>query len=58
MYLQKVEAFETVDSTNTKAKQLAELGEEEGTLIISDEQTAGKGRRGRSWCSKKELMYL
>ena len=49
----KVEAFETVDSTNTKAKQLAELGEEEGTLIISDEQTAGKGRRGRSWCSKK-----
>ena len=49
----KVEAFETIDSTNTKAKQLAELGEEEGTLIISDEQTAGKGRRGRSWCSKK-----
>lgn len=49
----KVETFETIDSTNTKAKQLAEKGEAEGTLIISDEQTAGKGRRGRNWCSKK-----
>lgn len=49
----KVEAFDTIDSTNTKAKQLAEAGESEGTLIVSDEQTAGKGRRGRKWCSKK-----
>lgn len=49
----KVEAFDTIDSTNTKAKQLAEMGEPEGTLIVSDEQTAGKGRRGRKWCSKK-----
>ena len=49
----KIETFDTLDSTNTKAKQLAEMGEAEGTLIVADEQTAGKGRRGRKWCSKK-----
>lgn len=46
---QKVECFQTIDSTNTKAKQLAELGEAEGMLVTAEEQTAGKGRRGRSW---------
>lgn len=47
----KVESFEVIDSTNTKVKQLAELGEEEGTLVVAEEQTAGKGRRGRNWKS-------
>ncbi|MBR1741949.1 MAG: biotin--[Lachnospiraceae bacterium] len=49
----KVLGFDEIDSTNTKAKQLAEFGEEEGTLIIAERQTAGKGRRGRSWSSEK-----
>ena len=49
---QKVESFDTTDSTNTRAKQLAELGEREGTLIVAEEQTEGKGRRGRHWESK------
>lgn len=48
----KVECFDSVDSTNTKAKQLAELGEEEGTLVVAETQTAGKGRRGRNWKSE------
>lgn len=48
----KVEYFERLDSTNTKAKQLAELGEEEGTLVVAESQTAGKGRRGRGWDSE------
>ena len=52
---QKVECFESIDSTNTKAKQLAELGEAEGTLVIAEEQTAGKGRRGRNWASKPNV---
>jgi len=43
--------FEQVDSTNTKAAQLSELGYASGTLVVSDEQTAGKGRRGRNWSS-------
>lgn len=47
-----VQCFETIDSTNIKAKQLAEAGEKEGSLIVADKQTAGRGRRGRSWDSK------
>ena len=48
----KVECFSSIDSTNTKAKQLAELGEAEGMLVTAEKQTAGKGRRGRSWESE------
>lgn len=42
-----------VDSTNTYAKKLAKQGASSGTLIISDIQTAGKGRLGRSFFSPK-----
>lgn len=41
----------TVDSTNTRAKELALAGAEHGTLIVADRQTAGRGRRGRSFFS-------
>lgn len=41
--------LEQVDSTNTRAKQLAEAGAPDGTLIVADAQSAAKGRRGRSW---------
>ena len=43
--------LEQVDSTNTRAKQLAEEGAPEGTLVTAEEQTGGKGRRGRSWAA-------
>lgn len=43
--------FDSLDSTNLRAKQEAEGGAPEGTLILSDMQTAGRGRRGRSWDS-------
>lgn len=49
----RVEYFEEVDSTNTKAKRLAEEGIPHGTLVVADHQTAGKGRRGRLWISPK-----
>jgi len=39
------------DSTNTRAKELAAQGAPEGTLIIAEKQTKGRGRRGRSWFS-------
>ncbi len=42
---------EVVDSTNNLAKKLAEEGAEHGTLVVSEQQTGGKGRRGRSWVS-------
>ncbi len=43
--------FETIDSTNTYAAQLAEGGAAEGTVVIADAQTGGRGRLGRSWVS-------
>ena len=41
----------SIDSTNALAKRLAGQGAPEGTLVITEEQTAGRGRRGRSWVS-------
>jgi BirA family biotin operon repressor/biotin-[acetyl-CoA-carboxylase] ligase len=37
------------DSTNQRAKELADAGAPHGTLVTADEQTAGRGRQGRSW---------
>lgn len=42
-----------VDSTNTRAKQLAEAGAAHGLLVVSENQTSGKGRRGNSWVSQE-----
>ena len=39
--------YEVLDSTNKKAKELAEAGASHGTLVTAEEQTAGVG--GRSW---------
>jgi len=39
----------TVGSTNILAMQLAQAGLEEGAVVITDSQTAGKGRQGRRW---------
>lgn len=41
--------FDVIDSTNIEAKRQAELGAEEGLLVVADKQEAGRGRRGRSW---------
>lgn len=46
---------EVVDSTNNLAKRLGEEGRPHGTLAIAEEQTAGKGRRGRSWSAPSGL---
>jgi BirA family biotin operon repressor/biotin-[acetyl-CoA-carboxylase] ligase len=37
------------DSTNQRAKELADAGASHGTVVTADEQTAGRGRQGRSW---------
>jgi BirA family biotin operon repressor/biotin-[acetyl-CoA-carboxylase] ligase len=37
------------DSTNSRARNLAERGAPHGTLVTAGEQTAGRGRQGRSW---------
>lgn len=41
--------YESVGSTNEVAKELARQGAASGTLIVTDYQTAGKGRQGRRW---------
>lgn len=38
-------------STNDRAAELAAAGAHEGTWVIADEQSAGRGRRGRAWAS-------
>lgn len=43
--------FETIGSTNDIAASLATSGRSEGAVVIADSQTAGRGRRGRSWFS-------
>ncbi|MFR5794944.1 MAG: biotin--[acetyl-CoA-carboxylase] ligase [Christensenellales bacterium] len=40
-----------MDSTNRYARALAADGAAQGTLVVADEQTAGRGRRGRGWVS-------
>jgi len=52
-------AFKMVSSTNEFARELAQRGAGEGTLIIAEEQTAGKGRMKRTWhsCAGKGLWF-
>lgn len=45
--------LDEVDSTNTAAKKAAENGAAHGTLVVSERQTGGKGRRGRVWDSPR-----
>lgn len=45
--------FFRADSTNTIAMRLGEQGESHGTLVIAEEQTAGRGRAGHRWHSEK-----
>lgn len=51
--------FDTIDSTNTKAKVMARQGAPHGTLVISGHQSAGRGRMGRDFHSPEGLgIYL
>jgi BirA family biotin operon repressor/biotin-[acetyl-CoA-carboxylase] ligase len=43
------EHHETIGSTNQRARELAEAGAAHGTLVTAGEQTAGRGRQGRTW---------
>lgn len=45
--------FDTLESTNTKAKELAAKPGLDGAVVVSEEQTIGKGRLGRNWVSPK-----
>ena len=47
----RIEYFDSIDSTNTAARRLAADGAVEGTVVIAETQTKGRGRLGRSWAS-------
>jgi BirA family transcriptional regulator, biotin operon repressor / biotin---[acetyl-CoA-carboxylase] ligase len=51
--------YPQIGSTNDMARVLAERGAAEGTLVIADEQTAGRGRMGRRWVAPpgSSLMF-
>lgn len=49
----KILYFQNVDSTNNAAKKAAGEGAPEGTIIIAEEQTGGRGRLGRHWTSPR-----
>lgn len=51
--------YQEIDSTNLEAARLATDGAAEGTLVVADSQTAGRGRRGRVWESPQgEAVYM
>lgn len=54
-----IHVYPTVTSTNTVLKEMAEQGAPEGTVIIAEEQTAGKGRMGKPFFSpSKTGIYI
>jgi BirA family biotin operon repressor/biotin-[acetyl-CoA-carboxylase] ligase len=51
--------FDSLPSTNTEAARQAARGAPEGLCVVAREQTAGRGRRERSWVSPKDAgLYL
>jgi BirA family biotin operon repressor/biotin-[acetyl-CoA-carboxylase] ligase len=55
---EKVFSFETLDSTNNCVKALANAGLEEGLIVFSEHQSAGRGRLGRTWESEEGKNVL
>ncbi len=52
-FARRIFHFFKVDSTNSVAMRLGESGEPHGAVVLAEEQTAGRGRAGRSWASEK-----
>ena len=55
---ERMVVLQSVDSTNNYAKNLAAAGAPEGTCVIAERQTAGRGRRGRSFVSEEGGLYF
>jgi BirA family biotin operon repressor/biotin-[acetyl-CoA-carboxylase] ligase len=49
----RIHHFFKIDSTNSVAMTLGERAEPHGTVVIAEEQTAGRGRAGHAWHSEK-----
>jgi BirA family biotin operon repressor/biotin-[acetyl-CoA-carboxylase] ligase len=55
---QEIHHFAKVTSTNDVAKELARKGAKEGTVVISETQTLGRGRLGRRWTSPQGGIWF
>lgn len=53
LFGKRIHHFFKVDSTNRVALDLGHAGEPEGTVVLAEEQTAGRGRAGHSWHSER-----
>ena len=53
-----VRRYEELASTNDEAKRLAQGGAAEGTVVVAERQTAGRGRRGRVWQSVPGNLFV
>ncbi|HEX9020025.1 MAG TPA: biotin--[acetyl-CoA-carboxylase] ligase [Nitrospirota bacterium] len=54
----EIKLFSEVASTNTHAMEMASNGAPEGTVVVAETQTGGKGRLGRKWISPRGNLYL
>ena len=54
----EIKYFAEITSTNEVAKELASRGAEEGTVVLAETQTQGKGRLGRRWLSPKGGVWF
>ncbi|MDC0639119.1 biotin--[acetyl-CoA-carboxylase] ligase, partial [Nitrosopumilus sp.] len=50
--------YDSIDSTQTEALKIANESNKEGTIIIAEKQTGGKGRSGRKWVSPKGGIWF
>jgi len=58
LFTQTIHYVPVLGSTNSRAKELAKQGEAEGSLVITEKQTRGRGRMGRPWYSPAGVNIL
>lgn len=54
----RLQVFDSLDSTNEEVRRQAETGAAEGLAVLARQQTAGRGRRGRTWESPPGNLFL